>query len=642
MADAAENDTIKNKEEKTTLNKEKVKKDEENEKLKTGTQESTNTHNKLPDDVASQDASKNENTNNSAQNKDINAENSDTVTANNDAKAENVNNTDADKEKTRGDNKSKQDNKTDRKTGQKSVENGPVNVKLVQGHYKTHTKSTLPHVLAEYGLEDKDHPKKEKRKKRKKKVEVASDNEDDEKSKRKARDEIFRHVFSSTRETDNYYSEYIDFLEQKVIQQRQKAQRDLEEAERLRALKLEKESEEEVKKVPEAPPLEPEYVRESKSMKQKRRYVRKLERVELKHDDSFLRDIPKTDTARIIALQDKLKKEGKLKTQCDVDKFWNDIRKPHVFYEHFKVHKKDAGPFEPSHENDSHSDSQEEQEGQPGPEMAPRSLSHISEASRDREPWAITQKFQTSHGPKTPIPERKRRDSIQMAKDAAVDLEKRCPKLEMPPLACFSLKLGKKPPDPEEITKNLDIKAREKSRKKFQRKLNKMYQMAMTNTAAANRILAQHGNITNILEGAALRDLRNFCCEPREISHISELAVFDEPYPTLEDYYRDITDPSRALEVHPDVDRQSIGSRSQPSTRQSSAASRKLTPISDTSSRAGSKTRKKKKSPEMIEFPVPLPLSFDEVTTKEKTMEPKCVSTLWTNYMHAGKSVFSQ
>jgi hypothetical protein len=34
--------------------------------------------------------------------------------------------------------------------------------------------------------------------------------------------------------------------------------------------------------------------------------------------------------------------------------------------------------------------------------MAPRSLSHISEASKDRDSWAITQKFGTSHGPKTP------------------------------------------------------------------------------------------------------------------------------------------------------------------------------------------------------------------------------------------------
>ena len=62
----------------------------------------------------------------------------------------------------------------------------------------------------------------------------------------------------------------------------------------------------------------------------------------------------------------------------------------------------DAGPLDFSDDNDEQPGSYEEIEALPGPEMAPRSLSHISEASRDRESWAITQKFGTSHGPKTP------------------------------------------------------------------------------------------------------------------------------------------------------------------------------------------------------------------------------------------------
>jgi len=39
----------------------------------------------------------------------------------------------------------------------------------------------------------------------------------------------------------------------------------------------------------------------------------------------------------------------------------------------------------------------------------------------------------------------------------------------------------------KQILRQMDLKAREKTRKKSQRKLHKMYQMAMTNTAAANR-----------------------------------------------------------------------------------------------------------------------------------------------------------
>jgi len=40
---------------------------------------------------------------------------------------------------------------------------------------------------------------------------------------------------------------------------------------------------------------------------------------------------------QIVVLQDKLKREGKLRTQGDVDQFWRDIRRPEVFYQHFKV-----------------------------------------------------------------------------------------------------------------------------------------------------------------------------------------------------------------------------------------------------------------------------------------------------------------
>lgn len=67
----------------------------------------------------------------------------------------------------------------------------------------------------------------------------------------------------------------------------------------------------------------------------------------------------------------------------------------------------DNSHFEPFvHENYNRS-SQDEPEPAPvtsepaGPNMPPRSLSHISEASSHREPWAITQKYQSSHGPKS-------------------------------------------------------------------------------------------------------------------------------------------------------------------------------------------------------------------------------------------------
>ena len=39
-----------------------------------------------------------------------------------------------------------------------------------------------------------------------------------------------------------------------------------------------------------------------------------------------------------------MKREGKLKTQSDVDKFWEEITQPDVFYAQFKVNRS-AGEF---------------------------------------------------------------------------------------------------------------------------------------------------------------------------------------------------------------------------------------------------------------------------------------------------------
>lgn len=40
-----------------------------------------------------------------------------------------------------------------------------------------------------------------------------------------------------------------------------------------------------------------------------------------------------------MGLEDKLRKEGKLKTPSDFNKFRNDMNEPHIFYANFKVNK---------------------------------------------------------------------------------------------------------------------------------------------------------------------------------------------------------------------------------------------------------------------------------------------------------------
>ncbi|WAR07492.1 hypothetical protein MAR_017450 [Mya arenaria] len=476
-------------------------------------------------------------------------------------------------------------------------DNGPLTLKLVQTHYSAHSKSALPHILAEYGLEDKSHQasKKEKPKKKAvKKAESSVDAEEEDRARRRAREQRRLLGLGDNHVQDKYYAEYIEFLEQKVIKQRQE-QRDREEARKRALLHEEEESDHEANKKPPTP---------QKEERAEHRFVRRLEKMELKNDDSFLQGLPRTDIAR---------------TQADVDQFWRDIRKPEVFYEHFKVKKNvmdhashpDIEPEDDFNESSAPAHVREDA----GPGMEGRSLSHISEASHRGDSWAITQKYQSAHGPNAPKSpksprERRRKNSTQVAKNAALDLELRCPK----------------------ILKRMVLKSREKSRKKHQRKLNKMYQMAMTNTAAANRIMDRHGDITDILEGAALRDV---------------LAVFDEPqayqYNDLQQYYRVLTDPRRPQGEQPSsLQGTSQGQTSLPGSRHSSAGSRRLTPISDTSSRRSTKTKKSKRlTAELQPLPEPMPLSFNEVYTREKTVEAKCLSTLWSNYMHAGSSTFT-
>ena len=48
---------------------------------------------------------------------------------------------------------------------------------------------------------------------------------------------------------------------------------------------------------------------------------------------------------QIVELQDKMKKEGKLRTQSDVDKFWEEITQPDVFYAQFKVNRSGGEDF---------------------------------------------------------------------------------------------------------------------------------------------------------------------------------------------------------------------------------------------------------------------------------------------------------
>lgn len=226
----------------------------------------------------------------------------------------------------------------------------------------------------------------------------------------------------------------------------------------------------------------------------------------------------------------------------------------------------------------------------------------------------------------------------QIAKQAAHDLEKRFPKTQMPPMKSFTIDLGEKPPDPEELQREIDLKVRIKQRKKFLRKLNRMYQLSMAHNAATSRILEKHGEINKILEGNSLRDV------------VATLPAPEDVYITEEDIR--VPDPGEIfgplVESVP-VSRASTRTNliSQKGSRENLASQKgsRETLLSRGSSKAGSKVVRRQtfsvgdiQEDKVLTLPpAPLPLTMDEIRTKAKIVEAKCLSSNWINYMRAGK-----
>ncbi|KAK3778922.1 hypothetical protein RRG08_013181 [Elysia crispata] len=487
---------------------------------------------------------------------------------------------------------------------------------------------SLPSLLTSYGFgdeadeekrKDKEERKRKQKelKKHKKKTSSFDDNEDEKALMRaqEKEDHYLKLVKDLYRLRDYYYNEYSNLLGEKVEKQR----REIRERDSLRRTQQEKEEEEKRKA--------------SHSVK------KRLERHTLDTTPSTV-SVPKTDLYHIVGLEDKLRREGKLKTPSDYSKFREDMREPVTFYKTFKVKKATDLHSYPSSSaehasNYSHAESQEnifsmiptcvvEEPGQ-------RSLSRISES---REPsraglrpdhWAITQQY--------PAVYRQKRRSVQARKKSLVDtqsdLDKRFPKLEMPKLHCFTMDLAKKPPDPEEVRQEAELRAREKQRKKAIRTYTKMYQLAMSNAAVSNRILDQHEDMDMIINGPDL-------CDVIADHHWMTAYGLREDEPQEEEIYPGDVPSAGVQQVDSPESDHNSRSVSEVQSRQHSAASAHRSPKFQSGSRQTSATSKKA-LPEIEAKSAPLPLTMTEITEKCSIMEAKTLSTLWNNYLRSGK-----
>ncbi|XP_069129638.1 uncharacterized protein [Argopecten irradians] len=506
---------------------------------------------------------------------------------------------------------------------------------------KLHSESNLPNVLSEYGMEEKENKYKEARRARKerqpKKVAKEPEETDTKEKRRKKREEQARQIRHHYRTSQS--------LQAVLLRENSRYQQLMEERQ-----SMPEGSQYFSKKVshmmtrlhtPREGTSQPGEQEESQKQ-EKPVFKRRMEKHVLTSNSDFLKDMPKSEIAKVIELQDRLMKEGKLKTQYDVDKFREDIKKPEVYNSYFKSSKSsDAGSVVGSTVASLPK----------VPPTNPRSLSHIAEGSRPptREEWAVTHQFAPKYNEQT--------KTATSKKQGPSDLEKRFPKAQflwspspyapvhrkinplrpqMPPLKCFSMDLGEKPADPEEIQRQAELKVRIKQRKKFLRKLHRMHQMAMAHSAAASRIMENHGEIGSILDGNSLRDVA---------SMYSGMQNFISVLPAPEDQYISQQD----LEVGEIGGQLMQDDRSRGSSSNGSNHSRaSLQSRSSLASRGslqsrGSKTsgfRRRLQSRESNRpKAVPLPLTMDEIRTKTKVIEAKCLSSNWMNYMKAGRNI---
>ncbi|CAC5392555.1 unnamed protein product [Mytilus coruscus] len=462
---------------------------------------------------------------------------------------------------------------------------------------KTHKESNLPSVLTDYGMEDDKTKEKGRRKKKKIKSEKENDDMDGNTEKRKKkREERYQQIMENQEDGGNFYSKKVSGLALRV--------------------KTQSDSRSQTPRTPRTPRQEEEETKKA----QKNSVKKKLKRHELSTNTDFLKTVPKTETAKIIELQDKLMKEGKLKTQAEVDRFWQDIKKPDVYSSYFKPALQTQASGSGSATSSLNRSNLETHSTVAALQDYPgRSLSQISERSsvpglyKDTQDWAITQQFKHQHPHSKVASPQKSRSS---------DLEKKFPKTQMPQLHCFTMDLGEKPPDPEQLAREAELKVKIKQRKRFLRKLHRMHQMAMANNAATNRILDKHGELSSFLEGNTLRDVLSILPAPED-QYISEedLRMPESVYPAIP--------PPRTSVSQGSSKPRSLVSRESRTSLASRGSFRK-------------ESSRRKLGKELPPPPPPIPLTLDEIRQKTRTIEPKCLSTNWINYMRNNRPVQSE
>ncbi|XP_072178816.1 uncharacterized protein [Diadema setosum] len=348
--------------------------------------------------------------------------------------------------------------------------------------------------------------KKKKKKKTEKKESFDPNNDDREEQRlRELKEKHMRVLDDLERLKAHFYVEYMEALKDKVEDQRVDIQQ-RSEAQRRKLLR-----------------------RERKQKEAARKANILMHRPEVSTDNSFLRKLSKTRYHKIIVLQDQLIREGKLRRDEDMRAFWEDVANPENYPELLEDHEH-TGDGESltrtkttRREGEIGTEDHESQASAPDsmPEDKSSSLGSLHHVDPMMTSLAQIQEVKEPSRPNSMggpdvhswmnAPKLKKRLSLPISRKPVhpkvLEMEQRCPKVDFPKLAAFTLDLEPPKEDPEIELMREEFQSRARVRNSEKRRLRKMYQSSLSNGAATKRIIDKSGEINKILSGPSLGDV---------------------------------------------------------------------------------------------------------------------------------------
>ncbi|XP_030851153.1 uncharacterized protein LOC100893267 isoform X2 [Strongylocentrotus purpuratus] len=462
----------------------------------------------------------------------------------------------------------------------------------------------------------------------------------------------------------HYYLEYMDALTDKVEDQRKDIQRKSEQSIKRR-LKKEKKQREAAQKA-----------------------KIQMHHPEVSTDNTFLRGLSKTKFHNIVILQGHLAREGRLKTDEHVRAYWEQMSKPEnyrkIFGEEGTDHQDGAetsfgtkptkreGETMPGSDALSQGTASESipESGSPSlmslRQLDPLSLHHayldqIQEVKEPSRPNSMGAPYLQSWIQQPKI-KKKAVQALIIKKPVhpkVLEMEQKCPRVEFPKLAAFTLDLEPPKEDPEVELMREEFRSRARLRNAENSRLRKMYQSSLTNNAATQRIFDMKDEFNTVLNGPSLGDvlyaqdpsdqLFNMARrtseeveeEEEEVERTERLALLPpDASPHHQGNRRSGSNPGRPSPGFAGIERISeegdLEEQEDDEEEEGDEDGRFIIYSSRSSSRRSSLTStqsdRRRNMPVTPEPPQPFPLTLDAVMDHTDTKVVKRPSALWVNY----------